>query len=83
LRGGTSDAGLAVPAFLLQWTTHMQWTDLTAILAPIQFAVVGAAAARLYMPDASRETSMSPCAYNMLKKYVSGSLQQDLFIKEN
>ncbi len=29
----------------------MAWTDLTPILAPIRWAVVGAAATRLYMPE--------------------------------
>ena len=29
----------------------MQWLDLTPVLAPIQWAVVGAAATRLYMPE--------------------------------
>lgn len=37
-------------AFLLQRTTHMKWPDLSAILAPIGWAVVGAVATRLYMP---------------------------------
>jgi hypothetical protein len=29
----------------------MEWTDLTPILVPIRWAVVGAAATRLYMPE--------------------------------
>lgn len=29
----------------------MEWIDLRPILAPIQFAIVGAAATRLYMPE--------------------------------
>jgi hypothetical protein len=37
--------------FLLQRTTTMQWPDLTDILTPIHWAVVGAAATRLYMPE--------------------------------
>jgi hypothetical protein len=42
---GSSDA------FLAQRTTHMHWLDLTPVLAPIRWAVVGAAATRLYMPE--------------------------------
>ena len=37
--------------FLIQRTTSVQWPDLTLILAPIHWAVVGAAATRLYMPE--------------------------------
>lgn len=37
--------------FLLQRTTNVQWPDLTPLLAPIHWAVVGAAATRLYMPE--------------------------------
>lgn len=37
--------------FLAQRTTKMVWLDLTPILAPIAWAVVGAAATRLYMPE--------------------------------
>ena len=37
--------------FLMQRTTTVQWPDLTLILAPIHWAVVGAAATRLYMPE--------------------------------
>jgi len=37
--------------FLLQRTTTVQWPDLTLILMPIHWAVVGAAATRLYMPE--------------------------------
>lgn len=36
---------------LLQRTTVVQWPDLTPILEPIRWAVVGAAATRLYMPE--------------------------------
>jgi len=39
------------PAFLAQRTTDMIWTDLTAILTPIHYAVVGGVATRLYMPE--------------------------------
>jgi hypothetical protein len=38
-------------AFLAQRTTHMQWLDLTTVLTPVHWAVVGAAATRLYMPE--------------------------------
>ena len=41
----------SLPAFLAQRTVEMAWTDLTPILAPIRWAVVGAAATRLYMPE--------------------------------
>lgn len=41
----------SLPAFLAQRTVEMAWTDLTPILAPIHWAVVGAAATRLYMPE--------------------------------
>ncbi len=37
--------------FLMQRTTTAQWPDLTSILTPIDWAVVGAAATRLYMPE--------------------------------
>jgi hypothetical protein len=38
-------------AFLEQRTTYMAWPDLSAVLAPLNWAVVGAAATRLYMPE--------------------------------
>jgi hypothetical protein len=38
-------------AFLAQRTVDMQWIDLSSILTPIRWAVVGAAATRLYMPE--------------------------------
>lgn len=38
-------------SFLIKRTAQMQWTDLTTFLAPLRFAVVGAVAARLYMPE--------------------------------
>ncbi len=38
-------------SFLKGRTTQMMWTDLTSILSPIQWAVVGAVATRLYMPE--------------------------------
>ena len=38
-------------AFLTRRTAVAQWTDLTPVLAPIPWAVVGAAATRLYMPE--------------------------------
>lgn len=37
--------------FLMQRTTNMQWPDLSPLLAPVHWAVVGAAATRLYMPE--------------------------------
>jgi len=37
--------------FLRQRTITVQWPDLTLILTPIHWAVVGAAATRLYMPE--------------------------------
>jgi len=37
--------------FLMQRTITVRWPDLTLILAPIHWAVVGAAATRLYMPE--------------------------------
>jgi hypothetical protein len=37
--------------FLKQRTASMQWPDLSPVLAPIRWAVVGAAATRLYMPE--------------------------------
>jgi hypothetical protein len=46
-RVGTGSA----TAFLAQRTVEMAWIDLTSILAPIRWAVVGAAAMRLYMPE--------------------------------
>ncbi|MCX7839203.1 MAG: hypothetical protein N2559_07065 [Anaerolineae bacterium] len=41
----------STPTFLAQRTTKMVWLDLTPILAPMMWAVVGAAATRLYMPE--------------------------------
>ena len=37
--------------FLRERTTQMMWPDLTSILSPIQWAVIGAVATRLYMPE--------------------------------
>lgn len=37
--------------FLLERTTMLQWPDLTHVLSPVLWAVVGAAATRLYMPE--------------------------------
>ena len=37
--------------FLRGRTTQMMWPDLTSILSPIRWAVVGAVATRLYMPE--------------------------------
>lgn len=37
--------------FLLERTTMLQWPDLTSVLAPLPWAVIGAAATRLYMPE--------------------------------
>lgn len=39
------------PDFLMQRTTNVQWPDLSPLLAPVHWAVVGAAATRLYMPE--------------------------------
>lgn len=38
-------------AFLEGRTAAVRWPDLTQVLAPISWAVVGAAATRLYMPE--------------------------------
>jgi hypothetical protein len=38
-------------AFLQERTSMMQWPDLTPVLSPILWAVVGATATRLYMPE--------------------------------
>jgi hypothetical protein len=46
-RPGTGSA----PSFLAQRTTRMAWTDLTPILSRVPWAVVGAVATRLYMPE--------------------------------
>jgi hypothetical protein len=46
-RAGTGSA----PAFLVQRTTQMAWPDLSSVLSPIPWAVVGAVATRLYMPE--------------------------------
>lgn len=40
-------------SFLEERTTMTQWPDLTPVLAPILWAVAGAAATRLYMPERS------------------------------
>ncbi len=37
--------------FLLRRTANVQWLDLTSILSPIHWAVVGAVATRHYMPE--------------------------------
>lgn len=37
--------------FLMERTTMLQWPDLTAVLSPVLWAVAGAAATRLYMPE--------------------------------
>ena len=37
--------------FLRERTTQIVWPDLTSILSPIRWAVVGAVATRLYMPE--------------------------------
>lgn len=41
----------SAPAFLRQRTTRMQFPNLSAPLASLPWAVVGAAATRLYMPE--------------------------------
>ena len=41
----------SAPAFLAERTAQMAWIDLSPILLPIRWAVVGAAATRLYMPE--------------------------------
>ena len=41
----------SAPSFLAGRTTERAWTDLTPILSPILWVVVGAAATRLYMPE--------------------------------
>jgi hypothetical protein len=41
----------SAPSFLAQRTTRMAWTDLTPILSRIPWAVIGAVATRLYMPE--------------------------------
>ena len=41
----------SVRKFLTKRTTRMIWPDLTAILRPIPWSVVGAVATRLYMPE--------------------------------
>jgi hypothetical protein len=41
----------SAPAFLAERTVQMAWIDLSPILSPIRWAVVGAAATRLYMPE--------------------------------
>jgi hypothetical protein len=41
----------SAPSFLARRTIEMAWTDLTPVLSPILWAVVGAAATRLYMPE--------------------------------
>jgi hypothetical protein len=46
-RAGSGSA----PAFLTQRTIYMAWLNLSPILSPIRWAVVGAAATRLYMPE--------------------------------
>lgn len=46
-RAGTGSAS----AFLMQRTTQMVWPDLSSFLSPIPWAVVGAVATRLYMPE--------------------------------
>ena len=38
-------------SFLRERTTQMMWPDLTSILSPIRWAVIGAVATRLYMPE--------------------------------
>lgn len=38
-------------AFLAERTTLMVWPDLSPVLAPLHWAVVGAVATRLYMPE--------------------------------
>jgi hypothetical protein len=39
------------PAFLLERTAHVRFPDLTPTLSPLRWAVIGAAATRLYMPE--------------------------------
>jgi len=41
----------SLPAFLRERTAQMVWPDLTSVLSPIRWAVVGAVATRLYMPE--------------------------------
>jgi hypothetical protein len=41
----------SVPSFLTERTAYMQFPDLTPLFASLPWAVVGAAATRLYMPE--------------------------------
>ncbi len=49
----------------MERTTLMQWPNLTPILAPIPWAVVGATATRLYMPERmTRDFNIAVAAAN-------------------
>ncbi len=50
LRHQRAGSGSA-PSFLAQRTTRTIWPDLTPVLSPIRWMVVGTAATRLYMPE--------------------------------
>lgn len=48
--------------FLMERTTMLQWPNLTAVLAPLPWAVIGAAATRLYMPERlTRDLDIAVC----------------------
>jgi hypothetical protein len=70
------------PVMLAQRTTHMNWFDLTPILTPILWAVVGAAATRLYMPErVTQDLDIAIVADDMPAAFTK--LSAAGFIKEN
>ncbi len=56
-------------AFVAERTTQIIWIDLSPTLSPIRWAVVGAAATRLYMPERStRDLDVAVQAQDARKK---------------
>ncbi|MGQ9625701.1 MAG: hypothetical protein ACUVV0_02200 [Anaerolineae bacterium] len=51
------------PEFLRRRTANIAWPDLSAVLSPLKWAVVGAVATRLYMPErATQDLDIAICA---------------------
>ena len=61
LRRQRSGSGSA-REFLMERTTMLRWPNLSTLLAPLPWAVIGAAATRLYMPERlTRDLDIAVC----------------------
>lgn len=67
LRRAQPGAG-TLPDVLRRRTAVVVWPDFTAVLSPIRWAVVGAVAARHYMPERATHESISPSPPGMRRR---------------